>query len=290
MEKKIISINSIYRDTIVYPNPGKFSITLDETFKNITSIRLASIELPTLYYAFNNNANNTSFTIEIPNPTVPSVTPIPVISIPVALSPGNYDSASIFTMLNTIFTQINLDYTQQFQITWNQYNYTVNIANTTPFSLIFNNELYLKPLGHRLGFRKDNKSYLHDNQPIDTELSLGSTTYYSWNGESILDVTKEAYIYMKINNYGIIYDNYLKEDLFAKIIMYDQQFVIDNGANFLTKEFVFRQPVNITKFDIELLNFDGTIIDTNLLDFSFTLELLQIYDSNKYNNNNFLVN
>ena len=93
---------------------------------------------------------------------------------------------------------------------------------------------------------------------------------------------------MKINNYGIIYDNNIKNNLFAKIIMYDQQFIIDNGSNFLTKEYVFRQPVNITKLDIELLYFNGTNIDTNLLDYSLTLELIQIYDSNKFSNYNFI--
>ena len=29
-----------------------------------------------------------------------------------------------------------------------------------------------------------------------------------------------------------------------------QQFIVDNGANFLTKTYKFKQPVNLSKFDI----------------------------------------
>jgi hypothetical protein len=34
----------------------------------------------------------------------------------------------------------------------------------------------------------------------------------------------------------------------------NQQFIIDTGANFLTKAFNFKQPINISKLEIELVN------------------------------------
>ena len=291
MEKKIISINSIYRDTITFPNPGKFTVMLDETFKNISSIRLASIELPTLYYTFNNNSNNTFFTIIllIPPPLGSVVTTPTLVTLPITIANGNYGAITLINTINTIFQKINITYGQEFAITSvDLITYTVKIHNILPFTLIFDNNLYLKSLGHRLGFRKDNNSYLYNNQPVDPSLTTSSKTIYSWNAESIVDVTKDAYVYMKLNNYGIIYDNNIKDTLFAKLIMYDQQFIIDTGANFVTKEFVFRQPVNITKLDIELINFDGTTVDTTMLNYSLTLELIQIYDSNKFNDKNFI--
>ena len=278
MERKLISINSIFRDKILYPNPGKFSIILDEPFKNITSIRLASFELPTVYHTFHCH-NNTEFMIILKK------TDNSLIDIPINICHGNYTYTDILNEINSHFSSINIQYNSNFVISFNNISYTTTITNTTPFSLIFNNHSFQKNLGYRLGFRKDNESYLYNNQN-----SHGTNPIkYSWTGESILDITKDAYMYVKINNYGIIYDNNVKNDLLAKIILYDQQFVIDNGANFLTKEYIFRQPVNISKFDIELISYDGNIIDTNLVDYSLTLELLQIYDNNKFNDYNFNV-
>jgi hypothetical protein len=51
----------------------------------------------------------------------------------------------------------------------------------------------------------------------------------------------------------------------------------DNN-NFITKEYVFRKPVNISKFDIELLDPYGNPINMLFSNFSFTLELNYIYD------------
>lgn len=287
MEKKILSINSIDRDINSYPNPGKFSIRLDEKFKNISSIRLASIELPNLnnYYTFNKNFNNLSFTITLHN--IPNINDILLLP-PIVIEPGNYDNNSIISVINTKFATINTIHTQHFEISLDTINNTIKIHNRQPFSINFDNNVHKKTLGYSLGFRKT--SYNYSNQFIDSILSVNSGfTTYSWNSDTIIDLTKNSYIYVKINDYGIIYDNNIKNNLLAKIITNDQKTVIDNGANFLTKEFIFKQPVNINKLEIELLNCDGSTIDTNFLDYSLTIELLQIYDSNKFTNNNFNV-
>lgn len=43
---KYITISSLERDTTVFPNPGKFTITLAQELKNITSIELIQVILP----------------------------------------------------------------------------------------------------------------------------------------------------------------------------------------------------------------------------------------------------
>ena len=43
--------------------------------------------------------------------------------------------------------------------------------------------------------------------------------------------------------------------------------------NLLTKEYIFKQPIDINKFDIELIDPYGNIIDMIYMNFSFTLEL-----------------
>jgi hypothetical protein len=137
-----------------------------------------------------------------------------------------------------------------------------------------------------LGFRGLNSSYLYATQVNSIDPATKKPSYH-WQGETYLDITKDEYLFLRINDYGVIYNYHREKTLLAKIILYDQQFVIDNGANFLTKLYNFRQPINLSKLEIELISSSGTRINMNLIDFSMTLECGQIYDSTKKENYNF---
>lgn len=141
-------------------------------------------------------------------------------------------------------------------------------------------------LGNRLGFIGTNTDYLIKNQEKSFNDLTGDIEYF-WRSETFLDITKDNYLFLKINDYGIIYNNKRDKNLLAKIILYDQQFVIDNGSNFLTKTYKFKQPVNISKLDIELINVYGNTIDMNNINYSITLECGENYDTIAYNKNNF---
>ena len=51
-ENKVVSIHSYDRDNSKWPNSNNFEITLPQSIKNIESIRLIDISLPTNYYTF----------------------------------------------------------------------------------------------------------------------------------------------------------------------------------------------------------------------------------------------
>ena len=74
----------------------------------------------------------------------------------------------------------------------------------------------------------------------------------------------------------------MDKHILAKILLYDCQFVYDTGANFLTKMYKFKQPVNISRFNIELINQFGKLIQMGNVDFSLTLELGQLYNNRTY--------
>jgi hypothetical protein len=280
MENCLINIDSRFRNIQKYPDAGKFTITLPEPLKNITFIRLASIELPTTFYTFLASYNNISFTIILNNDQEISIT----------IKEGCYTSTLMINYIQSLLNVINSTYNTNFSISWDEISYKVTITNNISFSLIFDNDSIHRSLGFRLGFRGNNNTYLYTNQlPVYNEAT--NTTIYTWTGESFLDVTKDEYLFLRINDYGILYNQNtnMPNTILAKIILYDQQFVIDNGANLLTKTYKFRQPINLSKLDIELVNMLGFTIDMNLIDFSFTLECGQIYDNNDYNNHNFRI-
>ena len=50
-------------------------------------------------------------------------------------------------------------------------------------------------------------------------------------------------------------------------------------SDFINKEFRFRQPTNIQRLNIELIDYLGNTIDLNGFDWSFTLELKELLNT-----------
>jgi hypothetical protein len=167
----------------------------------------------------------------------------------------------------------------------------VTINADEPFGMDFSNgDSYLKPLGYFLGFRKN----IYSSQ---VKTISGTDVHYIVT-ESQLDTTGDHYLFLRINDYGVIHHDFDsitnsyqlsdsmkmpgRKQLLAKIVINEQktEHVFDNGANFLTKSYVFKQPVDISRLEIELIEPSGFTIDLLYMDFSFTLEIGVITNSN----------
>ena len=279
MENIIINIDSSFRDEEVYSNSGKFTYKLNENIKNCKYIRLSSIEIPNLFYTFTSNRNNISFIIEVNS-----------ISYNININEGNYNSDTILESLTKSLKAIP---NNDFNINLNYINGLINITNNQIFTINFsNNNSTYKSLGYHLGFR--NKNYT----------SIVSQTIYSITSEAQLDVIGDHYIFLKINNYGIIHNDYSynkynniqgDKNILAKIILQNMKFMqnFDNGSNYLSKSYIFRQPINLNRFDIELIDMKGNTVNMMSMNYSLTLEIGIITDSNinqDFTNNNMINN
>lgn len=139
-----------------------------------------------------------------------------------------------------------------------------------------------------------------------------------WVSEAPLDTQGDGYLLLKINDYGnIIHENnptiydqplgYVKDSkgqfvldinnnlipikrrvysrqqdkYFAKIILVSGKgnLIFDNGSNFVTKNFNFRQPTDINKLHITLHEANGDILNLQGFDYSLTLEFTYIVSS-----------
>jgi hypothetical protein len=277
MENIVYNIDSKFRDINTYSDSGLFTYKFKEPLKNISYIRLSSIELPTLFYTFAKKYNNLSFKINT----------YENIQYEIIIEEGNYESSTLIIEIQNKLDIINQQTNNSFIIIWDSINYKITLSNIEAFSLIFDNDNKHRSLGDRLGFRKNNNSYLFTNQ---LKKNILSNELYYWLSETFLDVTKDEYLFLRINDYGIIYNDVRSNSLLAKIILYDSQFIFDNGANFITKSYNFKQPVNISKLEIELINTQGQTIEMNLINYSLTLEFGRIYDSKQYDSRNFNLN
>lgn len=268
MENILINIDSRFRDKKKYPNPGYFIYNLPTTLRNINYIRLSSIELPTTFYTFSEEYGNTSFIIE----TEANI-------YEVRIKTGNYAADFMINYIQGQLNVINTADSTNFAVAWDNIDYKVTFTNVSPFTLKFDNNGSNTPLGYYLGFRNDNTSYDMTKQKTYND---NGTTLYFWTSETFLDTTKEEYAFVRVNDYGNIFNNIRNTNLLAKIILFESQFVFDNGSNFLTKEYKFKQPINITKLEIELLLPTGKTINMNSIDYSLTLEIGQTECSANY--------
>jgi hypothetical protein len=67
MEDILLNIDSKYRNTLINPSESKFKIILDKTYKNIASVKIASIELNNCISYLDSDKKNNFFILHFPN-------------------------------------------------------------------------------------------------------------------------------------------------------------------------------------------------------------------------------
>jgi hypothetical protein len=211
----------------------------------------------------------------------------------VVIEDGFYASDSILSAIQTQLSKANLTLGTNLTIEFNYNNGFVTFQNDSEFTLDFSNVNSRYPsLGYQLGYRLD--KYVVNNTTI-----VNGSFVFALTTESQLDAVIDSYLFLKINDYGVIYHDFediLVKDyqgniierkkyignrnIFAKIIINANkaEYVFDGGSNFLTKSFIFRQPVDLNRLSIELSDSKGNIVDMVHMDYSFTLEIGVIYD------------
>jgi hypothetical protein len=110
-----------------------------------------------------------------------------------------------------------------------------------------------------------------------------------YESEGIFNPVPLPYIYFILNDYnisssttmmGFFGDNYLEKNILAKIPIpvNSYQILFDNNSDLISKKREYFGTVDISKFSIRILDHYGDLVNTNQMDFSFTLELEIAYD------------
>jgi hypothetical protein len=264
MENILINIDSRFRNKTQFPNPAKFTYKLNKQIKDVTYIKITSIEIPNLYHTFTRKKDNVSFVFTVSG-----------VNYNVNIPEGFYTSISL---LEAIQSDLNVIPGAP-MIKLNLASGIISLESDQPFTLNFANTTKYPSLGYHLGFRKN------------TYTSKVGTNYYLFS-ESQLDVIGDNYLFLKVNDYGKIYnfndyDGITKYEninaYLAKVIMNvnKTEKVFDN-SNFLTKTFMFRQPTNIESFNVELIDPYKETVELVQMDFSFTIEIGVIFNSITY--------
>ena len=275
MKRKYINIDTKFRDEYnsEYNSSSlaNYTITLPERITNVQSIMVCTAEIPLTYYNISANLGNNHFTIVfgglgqtviIPDGQYTSSTLASAINAKIQLlSDANYKTlvyalsgkkATFRCSSGSVEVQFDMDSTG----TFDKYNFKSKI-------------------GWSLGSRK--QSYT-----ITTATSLS---------ECLIDLNGPRYLYLVIDEFSQNNTNsfispqagfLMNKNILARITINSTTF--PNGAilpanNFngylLTDRRNYNGIIDIKKFNVQLVNDIGKVMDLNGMDFSFCLEITQ---------------
>ena len=263
---RVVNVDTRFRDNPNITNAGFCTIRLPRTYKNITSMRLSSIELPNTWYDFSATQENTTFTVS---------------GVQCTISDGNYTAT---TLASAITTTISSAVGLSVGVGFDSVSGKCTLSAATPFSLNFapvttsgvccvSREASLRPFDTGLG------SYLGF-------ISNAYSNASSYTGESITDIWNNTYVLLSLEKYEAIDHisfNGTAIPAFAKIVVSagKNNIIYDDGSNTITNKVVFSEPENISVIKLKLTDCYGRplVLYGN---FSFTLEMQEVVSSKLY--------
>jgi hypothetical protein len=149
---------------------------------------------------------------------------------------------------------------------------TYPIVNPISNGLIDIKKITYPPIGYYLGWRPN----IATNQFIFS--GIMNNTERMITADKFFDTTGEDYIFLRINDWGYI--DFFGKKMFAKILLTTG---LGNPKldDYINKEYRFRQPQDINKLDIELVDWLGNTINLGGFDWSLTLEFKHIINSSE---------
>ena len=312
LRKRIVNIDSRFR-TSPMASTTDFYYKFENPYKNVIRARVASVEIPNMYYMFSEvNYMNTWFTVSAYDyaGVLRNVT--------IKIKDGTYSAVDLLieiqNKLNSnffvpygIYIEIYPDPIQiktvivnrgsvrlptgpsppalawpPSNFVWDTIKTTYTTKPSSPFQLNFivpslKNRLYNNGIGFNLGFRQN----LYNVTTFDDDL-----TTYMIRSESCIDVIGDMYCFLSIDDFHTVSQQTLENtfECIAKIIIREEKgaVIYDDGSTLLSNEMIFPSPVDLKQVHVRLLNCYGQVIDLNDMNFSFSLELTEVTNTKLY--------
>jgi len=258
---RLICVDTLFRPQYALTKSSDFTYVCPEYIKNVTSLKISSIELPNVWYVFSSTARNNFFHVNGVTITIPD---------------GNYTSAE---MELTLTTQLKAELDDTYYATVSPITGCVAIFSTSSFSINFGVSglpLY-QTCGWTLGFRKE-----------------AYTMSASYQGEGSYGASFDNYVFVDVDDFqsNFLTDAvvsvtqglngqpfYLGNTIMARIPITTNANTImfNNGADMLFKTREYFGPVKLERLRIRILNKYGNVVDMNQNDYSISLEINETY-------------
>ena len=317
--KRILSIDSLFRKNYHSTKSTDFTYTLPDPVNKVTSLKISSIEFPNSWYIFSTENKSNTFTITLYNCATPidvvDGTSYPeVITNTIVIPDGNYRSDLLSQTVNNIFSNMRngLEYLY-FDV--NEISakciFRANIQGDDSRNLyrldpILNPEFYFtvdftvpanplyKCAGWMMGFKLP--FYTVDNSNpttvIDqTQYDIIIYNWYLWS-ESSYGSSVQNYIFLEIDDFNrnstantffskTVNDSYLGNNIMGRITVTSgmNTIITMDGGNLLFKTREYFGPIRLEKLHIRLIDKYGDPVNLEGNDFSFMLEIEQVYSN-----------
>ena len=298
LRKRIVNVDSRFRANVNEPTTN-FMYKLEHPYKNLIRLRVASVEVPNMFYTFTKKNNS----LAIKAYDILGIVRL----ITVVLEEGNYTSveliAEIQDQLNRnardpygIFLSISFNtITARVTITHNGVSaYPVTTMNALPtnsaqsfiIDLCYNSPVKKRNqhfgLGVNLGFKQ--KTYKVTNVKQTTVAPIIDVYYQT--AECFMDVVGDTYMLLCVNDFHAVEqkttENYIQ--CLAKIIIREDKHAViyDDGSSFLSNEIIFPSPTDLKILEVKLLDPYGEVVDLCGMNFSFSLEITEVLNTRLY--------
>jgi hypothetical protein len=269
--KKVIAIDTRFRDNYESTSSTNFIINLPTNLKKVLSMQVVNYQLPYTIYSISKKAGSNSFYVN---------------NSLIEIMDGGYDE-------NLLIEEINNKLPPDISLSYNLINSKFSFTSDSSFNLNFdyfeNNEMYYNlanninknqlTLGWIMGFR--NNSIIKNGKNILTKYE-GLTSY---EAETCYDggVSNKYYL-LSINDYQNNHNNAF-DSAFKYQSLTDNNILCkmtnskeDGMKTILYPKRIYFGPTNINKLHIKIYDEYGRILDVNNGDLSIELECEILYD------------
>lgn len=273
--KRLLCIDSMFRPHYDATKSHDFMYFMPDYIKNVTALKILSVELPTTWYHFSKESLNSTFTIKF------GTNPPELITIP----DGNYTSDGIIKLLNVLFDELNTTLSYTMDITTAMNPFTTKIifqsCSNTPFTLNFETDgaSIRNTCGINLGFMKQVYEIKSTPASIEAEVMYGSNIdHYVFIDidDFQRNFLSNAVVSVVTSPIGVT--SYIGNTIMAKIPLTTYTYtVFNNGNDLLFKTRSYFGPVNLEKMRIRLLNRFGNYHSLDNSNYSLSIEITELY-------------
>lgn len=300
---QLLNINTRFRKNYYDTKSTDFVIDLPEEFKNVTSITVVSVQIPNSCYNFTSTLGTNEFTIELFDLSGSSVVTGSQQIKTIKISNGIYTGKQLENYLNTFVLSIE----PLNRIGCKYDEITRKFRFFRDYRPLADGGLPVNPTGVKHCFNLDFRTQDDLTRPIQLNMGwiLGyRQQYYNWesdytensevsyitqegyNPEAIYDNLGCRYFILCINDFNKNYSNTLTSPFQESTFNNENAIAkIPSNPNMINFSDIFYQsrrsyfgPVDIKKLHIQIMDEFGRVIDLNNNDFSFSLQIKQLYD------------
>lgn len=313
--KRLVSIDTQFRDNYYHTDSSNFQYTMPTVIKNVVSMELCGLEIPDSYYQISRNLGNDYFWlgfgdkwyfIAVTEGNYNRKTIVDVINQQISLAFGG--TSNIFFLIDKTSLKSSFVYKEStnttlkpvIKLAFNRLR-SDSISTKDNFSTVLPEIDISAPggimgkLGWILGFRMaeytDKSGYVKISDGTNP-YSGNSNCYIS---EGVYNVWTNRYFYIVVDDFNKNANNFVvptftaslgSANILARItlnppIAFEAGYTLTTGNawnNTTTKKRSYFGPVDVTKLKFQILDSFGRIVNLNNMDCSFALNMVCLYD------------